>query len=124
MCLRLVCHHAAGLCLTGADNVASLALVRLDEIAFSAIGSTPIAAHRRRSDFFRVSEVWHLIKFQLEGEACRRSLERSDLNGMSVTDIAFGWGFNDSSHFTRLFKAAYGVTPKAWRLGARACPQG
>jgi len=57
-------------------------------------------------------------------EACRRSLERGDPNGMSVTDIAFGWGFNDSSHFNRLFKAAYGVTPKAWRLGARACPQG
>ena len=52
-------------------------------------------------------------------DACRRSLERSDLAGMSVTDIAFGWGFNDSSHFNRLFKAEYGVTPKAWRLGAR-----
>ncbi len=54
-------------------------------------------------------------------EACRRSLERGDLAGMSVTDIAFGWGFNDSSHFNRLFKAEYGVTPKAWRLGARGC---
>jgi AraC-like DNA-binding protein len=109
--------------LTGANNVASLALVRLDEIAFSAIGSTPIAAHRHRSDISCVSEVWYLVKFQLEGEACRRSLERGDPNGMSVTDIAFGWGFNDSSHFNRLFKAAYGVTPKAWRLGARASPE-
>jgi AraC-like DNA-binding protein len=52
-------------------------------------------------------------------EACRRALERQDLGGMSVTDIAFGWGFNDSSHFNRLFKAEYGITPRAWRLGAR-----
>ena len=52
-------------------------------------------------------------------EACRRSLERQDLSAMSVTDIAFGWGFNDSSHFNRLFKAEYGITPKAWRLGGR-----
>jgi AraC-like DNA-binding protein len=52
-------------------------------------------------------------------EACRRSLERPELDAMSVTDIAFGWGFNDSSHFNRLFKAAYGVTPRAWRLRAR-----
>jgi AraC-like DNA-binding protein len=48
-------------------------------------------------------------------EACRRALERVDNRGLSVTDIAFGWGFNDSSHFHRLFKAVYGQTPKAWR---------
>ena len=56
-------------------------------------------------------------------EACRRSLESADLNAMSVTDIAFGWGFNDSSHFNRLFKAEYGATPRAWRLGARQRPE-
>lgn len=52
-------------------------------------------------------------------EACRRSLERAEFDATSVTDIAFSWGFNDSSHFNRLFKAAYGFTPRAWRLRAR-----
>jgi AraC-like DNA-binding protein len=52
-------------------------------------------------------------------EACRRSLEMPEFEAMSVTDIAFGWGFNDSSHFNRLFKAEFGKTPKAWRLAAR-----
>jgi len=52
-------------------------------------------------------------------EACRRSLERAEFDAMSITDIAFAWGFNDSSHFNRLFKAQYGSTPRAWRLSAR-----
>ena len=52
-------------------------------------------------------------------DACRRSLECPDRDSFSVTDIAFGWGFNDSSHFNRLFKAEFGLTPKAWRLRAQ-----
>jgi AraC family transcriptional regulator, positive regulator of tynA and feaB len=48
-------------------------------------------------------------------EACRRALECPESDSLSVTDIAFGWGFNDSSHFHRLFKAVYGQTPRAWR---------
>lgn len=52
-------------------------------------------------------------------EACRRSLERAEFDTMSITDIAFAWGFNDSSHFNRLFKAQFGSTPRAWRLAAR-----
>lgn len=52
-------------------------------------------------------------------EACRRSLERAEFDAMSITDIAFAWGFNDSSHFNRLFKARFGQTPKAWRVSAR-----
>lgn len=48
-------------------------------------------------------------------EACRRCLARSDMQDLSASEIAFRWGFNDSSHFSRLFKAEYGVTPKAYR---------
>jgi len=32
-------------------------------------------------------------------------------HGMSITDIAHAVGFFDQSHFTRAFRAAYGVTP-------------
>lgn len=33
----------------------------------------------------------------------------------SLTEIAHHWGFSDSSHFSRLFKARYGVSPGAFR---------
>ena len=33
----------------------------------------------------------------------------------SVSDLAYRFGFSDTSHLTRLFKAAYGETPTAFR---------
>lgn len=46
---------------------------------------------------------------------CLEDLQR--LNGGSVTDIAFRWGFCDAAHFSRVFKRAYGVTPSDVRHG-------
>jgi AraC family transcriptional regulator, positive regulator of tynA and feaB len=40
---------------------------------------------------------------------CLEDLQR--VNGGSVTDIAFRWGFCDAAHFSRVFKRAFGVTP-------------
>lgn len=37
----------------------------------------------------------------------------------SVTDIAFSCGFNDSSHFGRVFAARMAMTPTEWRKRAR-----
>ena len=33
----------------------------------------------------------------------------------SLTQIAFRWGFNDSAHFSRAFRAAYDQTPRGYR---------
>jgi AraC family transcriptional activator of tynA and feaB len=33
----------------------------------------------------------------------------------SVSEIAYGWGFSDMTHFGRSFKKAYGVPPKDYR---------
>lgn len=48
-------------------------------------------------------------------ERCRRDLERPDLAGKSITEIAFAWGFNNSSHFSRAFKRKFGETPHSCR---------
>jgi AraC-like DNA-binding protein len=45
---------------------------------------------------------------------CRADLDAANANA-SVTEIAFRWGFNDSAHFSRLFKASFGVSPTAYR---------
>lgn len=48
--------------------------------------------------------------------ACARLLARSDFRHISATSIALEWGFADAPHFSRCFKAAFGLTPKQYRL--------
>jgi AraC family transcriptional regulator, positive regulator of tynA and feaB len=42
---------------------------------------------------------------------CRRELLQSK-QGQTITEIAFRWGFNDAAHFSRVFKAQYGLSPR------------
>jgi AraC-like DNA-binding protein len=58
-----------------------------------------------------VSEyVW---RQRLEG--CRAELSNPAFR-MTLTQIAYAWGFNSSAHFSRAFKERYGVPPSAHRL--------
>ncbi|TNC13683.1 helix-turn-helix domain-containing protein [Methylobacterium terricola] len=42
---------------------------------------------------------------------CRRALEDPGQAHRTVSEIAYGWGFSDMTHFGRRFKAAYGLLP-------------
>lgn len=44
-------------------------------------------------------------------EHCRHELESAHGSGTTITDVAFSWGFNSSSHFIRVFKEKFGVSP-------------
>lgn len=50
---------------------------------------------------------------------CRAELGDTK-NQSSITEIAYKWGFSDSAHFSRLFKSAYGMSPRAFRSGSSA----
>lgn len=39
-----------------------------------------------------------------------------------IGDIAYGWGFNNLSHFSQCFKTAFGQTPREYRQQALAVP--
>ncbi|MET0929481.1 MAG: helix-turn-helix domain-containing protein, partial [Aeromicrobium sp.] len=52
-------------------------------------------------------------------EACRRELRDPARAHLAVATIGAHWGFVDPSHFGRVFKAAYGMTPHEWRTGDR-----
>ncbi len=42
----------------------------------------------------------------------------------SIATIARRWGFKDPTHFTRRFRAAYGMLPSEWRRSrAEQCAQ-
>lgn len=42
-------------------------------------------------------------------EKCRQDLSDPLLAGKSISQIAFGWGFSDFSHFSHRFKAAFSI---------------
>jgi AraC-like DNA-binding protein len=46
---------------------------------------------------------------------CAEALASPTPGGRSIADIAFAWGFNDLSHFSRAFKQRFGVSPRDYR---------
>ena len=51
-------------------------------------------------------------------EACRIALRNPDQHALSISEIAYHWGFNDLSHFNKAFRARFDQTPGEWRKGA------
>lgn len=63
--------------------------------------------------------IWDL---RLAG--CYRDLANPDLLDRSITEIAFGWGFRSTPHFSRVFRRRFGVSPSAYRAAnSPRCPQ-
>lgn len=48
-------------------------------------------------------------------EECAHELAGNPLNSRTITDIAFDWGFNNTAHFTRVFKQHLGLSPRDYR---------
>jgi AraC-like DNA-binding protein len=46
---------------------------------------------------------------------CRRDLADPGARTASIGSVARRWGFTDASSFARMFRAAYGVSPRQWR---------
>jgi AraC-like DNA-binding protein len=52
-------------------------------------------------------------------ERCRSDLLDESLAELSISDIGARWGVCDPAHFSRLFKAQFGVAPREFRRRAR-----
>jgi AraC-like DNA-binding protein len=50
-------------------------------------------------------------------ERCREELLDPAFDTLSITQIAFRWGFNDAAHFSKKFREAYNQTPRSVRNG-------
>ncbi len=55
----------------------------------------------------------HILQLRLE--ACIRELQQAGPGARPITDIALSWGFNNLSHFSRVFRAHTGTSPSAFR---------
>jgi AraC-like DNA-binding protein len=51
-------------------------------------------------------------------ERCRAELADPLHAGERITEIALRWGFNDMPHFSRVFRAAFGLGPRDYRAAA------
>lgn len=48
-------------------------------------------------------------------ERCRRDLADPFRRQESIATVRTRWGFLDAAHFSRLFRAAYGLSPREYR---------
>lgn len=84
-----------------------------------SVQSTARALQMSVSSIYRVLETQDVTLAELiwsqRLERCRKELADPQKISQSVTTIAFRWGFSDASHMGRLFKRAYGLTPREYR---------
>ncbi|MEU6226364.1 helix-turn-helix domain-containing protein [Streptomyces sp. NPDC047042] len=48
-------------------------------------------------------------------DCCRRDLSRAPNRRITVAAVAHRWGFTSAAHFSRVFRATYGMTPTDWQ---------
>lgn len=48
-------------------------------------------------------------------EECARLIRDPAWRGHTITEIAFGWGFNSAAHFARSFRERYDIAPRDYR---------
>ena len=52
-------------------------------------------------------------------EACGTALRDSKQRQLTISEIAYRWGFSDLSYFSKAFRAQFDMTPGEWRHGPK-----
>jgi AraC-like DNA-binding protein len=55
-------------------------------------------------------------------DACSNALRDRHQAALSISEIAYRWGFNDLSHFNKAFRARFGCSPRECRLSSHGEP--
>jgi AraC-like DNA-binding protein len=56
-------------------------------------------------------------------EECGKQLADKLWRRRTITEVAFGWGFNNATHFARVFKDHYGLAPRDYRNSKAPCEE-
>jgi AraC-like DNA-binding protein len=68
--------------------------------------------------FERIGQTFSRWLLENRLEACQKALRDPHQIILSISEIAYRWGFNDLSHFNKTFRSRYGSTPREWRVSA------
>lgn len=63
----------------------------------------------------------HVLRGRLD--RCKRDLGSPRNAHLTITEIAYRWGFSDSSTFSKAFRRQFGITPREYRAEARGGPK-
>lgn len=102
------------------DRIRQFALGRLgdSELAIphvvQALGISASHIHRLFASEGQTFGTW-LWESRLQ--ACHLALRNPGHARQSISQIAFAFGFSHAAHFSRAYRARYGMTPSAWRSG-------
>lgn len=65
--------------------------------------------------FAQIGETFGRWLLENRLEACSTALRDENQRSLNISDIAYRWGFNDLSHFNKVFRARFDQTPREWR---------
>lgn len=77
-------------------------------------GQMNVSSRYLRALFANSERISHYI-LRRRLEECAKQLSNALYRNISITSIAFQWGFNSPAHFSRAFRQKYGTTPREYR---------
>ncbi|MFI8186021.1 helix-turn-helix domain-containing protein [Actinacidiphila glaucinigra] len=125
--LALLIDERSGRFTSQAPELAAATLVRVKDHIMRNLSRPDLSPSTISEAHFMSVRYLHKL-FGLEGttvgrwiqmqrlERCRRDLLRPAAVGIGVAAVARRWGFVSPSHFSRVFRAAYGMTPREWQV--------
>jgi AraC-like DNA-binding protein len=111
---------------TGRDNAETLSFLKVCDFIFDNLSDPGLSPDTIAAGNFISTRQLHKV-FRAEGttvstfireqrlEQCRRAFVDPSLSHLSVADIAMAGGIFDRAHFSRIFRTAYGMSPREYR---------
>lgn len=127
--LALVIQEHSGTLNPAAPQTAPAMLARIKDYAMCHLGDSSLSPEQLATAHHVSVRYLHKL-FQGEEttvarwiqrrrlEMCAHDLSRRAFAVPTVSSVARRWGFVSPTHFSRVFRAAYGVTPREWRARA------